>query len=231
MAVFGESEASRAAPETWWFPFFAPTGTQQTFDVRVTDTITTDDRTRVLNENAQLTVAMLPAAGSGCTVRIVRPPDADAQPGDDPEHGRNLILRWIQGWSEQNPDGLTVTPDRLLVKDADVLRGPWRVGDRFTVSGFGALFLFKLYRAVGFAHWEVVNVTRSGVDLRVEFWFGETGPAVRGDGTLSFRNDAQGITRIDAEWRRSDGYERHAVKLVAERTAIGPAPMTNQGRP
>lgn len=213
---FHEPASAATANATWWFPFFTPTGTQQSFDIVVSDDVTINEHTRNITDRARLTVDLLPAPDQGCIVQIVRPEDL----ADNDERQQNQILHWIQGWSERNPDGLAVTPDRLLVRGADVLQGPWHKGDRFTIGGFGAIFFVFYLQAVGFSHWEVTNVSATGADLHVEFWFGESGPAVRGSGDASFRNDANGLTRIDATWRRSDGRETHNVKLTAERSAI-----------
>lgn len=210
------ARATQLDRPSWWYPYFIRTDTLQDFRVRVNDVVTTANRSIEVSEEAQFTVWIAPRPGNepGCIVSIV-PPDAEAQPLPD-----NLTQTCITNWASTNHDGITVTPSALLVRDASLFQGPWRAGDRFTVAGFAYVFFVVEIKAIGFAHFTVAEVRGTEVRLTFDFWVGESGPAIRGVGTLAFAHDDGGITRVEAHWKRCGGDETREVDLVVNRTGI-----------
>lgn len=211
--VVATPEPATVARPSWWIPFFAARHTRQTFELTVQDVLSTAKCTWTESERTVFDVTVVPDDADGCIVCLSPPKQVES------ERDPSLAFAWLTMWSEQNPDGLRVTPTALAVQDADVLRGPWHVGDRFSLFGFALVFWVQ---AVGFVHFEVADLAPTACTLRFEMWFGATGPAVRGAGSIRFENDALGVTCITAHWTRSDDELTHDVVLEVHRTAVAP---------
>jgi hypothetical protein len=202
--------------QCWWFPSDIPAQTAYRYHMTL-DAVVTDRRgTTKVAEQTDFTVAVLPAepGESGCVVRMLPPDPAATAPIGLTE----LFVRWV---ANANPDGVRATANAVLAHDVPLLRGPWRTGDRFSVFGFGAwsFLLFSDY-IVGTVHFDVVTVTPTSAELTFAFWAGRTGPALRGDGELTFESDEKGVTAIRAKWNRTFGAEKREARLTITRTAI-----------
>jgi hypothetical protein len=203
--------------QCWWFPSDIPAQTAYRYHMTL-DAVITDRRgTTKVAEQTDFAVAVLPAEPGepGCIVRMLPPdPSSEAATGVTP-----LFVRWI---AAANPDGVLVTRSEVLAHDVPLFRGPWRAGDRFSVFGLGAwtLLLFSDY-IVGTVHFDVVAVTPTSAKLTFGFWAGRTGPALRGNGELTFESDEKGVTAIRAVWNRTFGAEKREARLTITRTGIG----------
>jgi hypothetical protein len=179
--------------------------------------VSVGERQAEVHEEADFTVGILPAAPGkrGCVVRLL-PLNAEETDKTPP-----LIHLYVSALSRAHPDGLWVNPDEVCVDDAPLLRGPWRKGDRFTVFGFGAwVFLVFNDHLFGTVHLEVDSVTAATAHLKYQFWSGRSGPAVHGEGEVTFENDAEGITAVQVNWTRTLGREKREVRLVIKRTGV-----------
>ncbi len=205
----------------WWFPHDIPTGRSQDFEVVVDEQIESGGRTRSVHDGASFTVAILPGtSGEGCRVRIVETRETD-------ESAQSLTAIWLRGLTAFNPRGVDVGPSSVSMNGGDLLRGPWRQGDRFSIAGF--VWFFGLI--TGVTHYEVTEVNQHDVVLSFSFWVGapgdpsraeDAGPEVAGDGTLRLARDAAGIVQVSADWKRTHGDEQRRVQLRIRRTADRP---------
>ncbi len=208
--------ADEAPRQCWWFPSDIPAQTAYRYHMTL-DTVITDRRgTTKVAEQTDFAVAVLPAEPGepGCIVRMLPPdPSSEAAIGVT-----ELFIRWI---AAANPDGVRVTRSEVLAHGVPLFRGPWRAGDRFSVFGFGAwaLLLFSDYM-VGAVHFDVVGVTPTKAELTFGFWAGRTGPALRGNGEVTFESDEKGVTAIRAMWNRTFGAEKREARLTISRTGI-----------
>ena len=167
-----------AAP-SWWFRYDAPTGVAQTFHATLEATATDGQQKSTVQEEADFTVAILPAnAGQpGCVIRLLPPPAQDA--GET----KPLIHLYLSALSAANPDGLWVSPSEICVCDAPLLRGPWSCGRSIHHLRLRRWVLVVLNDyAFGTAHFEVDLVTSTEARLNYVFWAGRSGPALRGEG-------------------------------------------------
>ncbi len=211
--------AQSSPSRSWWFPSDINTETEHRFHISVHAVITEEGRTRRDDAETDFSVHIVSPPGDrpSLVVRLVPPPlKAD-------DHASSLLELWLSGWAAGNPDGIMVTSKDLLVGGAPLLRGRWHAGERFTIGGFGFLWmpLFGVaQRTMGFVHVDVDAIGATTADLKFEFWMGRSGPALRGTGTLSFNRDAKGMTSVHATWTRTYGNEKRDVKIAVSRTSV-----------
>lgn len=218
LTIHDGGDPQRPARAEWWFPHDIPTGRAQDFEIVVDEQIESGGRTRSVHDGAHFTVAILPrTSGEGCRVRIIETREIE-------EGAYGLAAIWLRGLTAFNPRGVDVGPSSISMNGGDILRGPWREGDRFTIAGF--VWFFGL--VTGFTHYDVAEVGDDFVVLSYSFWVGgagspsgdtdDGGPEVTGDGTLRLTSDAAGISEVRADWQRKHGDEQRRVQLRIRRT-------------
>lgn len=210
------------AAGAWWFPWDIHAEQRQRFRIVVDDTVTVRETTSQEHDAAEFGVRIRPRPHGqpGVVVKLAEP-NQPLTETEEEHRAASLAWRWISRWTPANPDGLTVTPDAIMVRDAALLHGPWRVGERSRVLGFAALLVVPLAygQVFGFLDYEVRSVGPRGATLGLDFWLGSKGPEVRGSGELSFACDSRGITEVRAHWRRTDRSATREVDLRVTRTS------------
>ncbi|MFQ5412811.1 MAG: hypothetical protein ACE5EC_10965 [Phycisphaerae bacterium] len=159
-------------------------------------------------QNASFTVSIRKDADKpGSIVRLYKVADV----------GESGLASWLSMHIRPDGRGLRVTKDEVFFREGLLVRGPWRRGDRFSVITLAFAFFDK---AVGVGHYDVLSVDDDSIHLASEFWFGRSGPELRGEGDLRFTKDARGLTsaRFKARWTREDA--KHEFNLSLSRKRI-----------
>ena len=206
----GERNVDR---DSWWFPSEIATGKDYRFRLEFKLSRTGVGRSTPIEESFEVIFEVRrPEAGEGgCIVRL-KPPEIKGR-------ATGPMSSWLTGVAYAFPQGIHVSETGIMIDGAPLLRGPWRKGDRPT---FITVFLSVLFpNAIGVIHADVVDANSKGAHLALEFWAGESGPEMRGDGRLRFESDRLGLTFAELNWTWKDRAGGVKNTLSISRTGIG----------
>ena len=202
-----EQESARDdVVRSWWFPDEMPAGSEIDYHLEFR-TAWNGRAERESQGDFTLLIGVEPGK-PGRTVRM-KPPEEDEELG-------GIVSMWLRGLQFFNEKGLRVTEKDVWLRDAPLLRGPWRAGDRISFGSF--IFFFRTFLSV--THVEVKAADPTHATLAFEFWGGEPLPTTSGRGELTLTSDDDGITKLRVKWKWNARQADMEGSVLLSRTRI-----------
>ncbi len=207
----------QATKTAWSFPSTFEPGKRYDYLVSCSVDLQENGQPRHFEQQATFTVCVSRAKDKpGCILRLCEV----AKPFE------SGLASFLDGFvdKEGTDAGLRITPDEVFFREGPLLRGPWKRGDRFSMFTFLSL-LFA--RQIGVSHLEVRSADAAEVHLDSDFWMGESGPQVTGEGSVIFVKDGRGLTRvrIDSHWS-GEGLRCKLSALIERKRIYEPSAAT-----
>lgn len=207
ISPWAEQEAARDdVARSWWFPDEMPAGSEIDYHIEYRSAWTHRAGTESQGDFTLL-IGVEPGK-PGCTVRM-------KLLKDDQELGGAVAI-WLRGLYVLNEKGVRVSEKDVLLRDAPLLRGPWRAGDRISFGSF--IFFFRTF--LNAIHVEVKAADPNHATFAFEFWAGDPFPTSRGHGELALTSDDDEITKLHAKWKWNARHTDMEGGIVLSRTRV-----------
>lgn len=194
----------QSVEKSWWLPYDMPTGVAQEFHLTFTRDRTARGQDLDASEQMDFTVEVLPVKnGPGCIARL-------RSPGWEHDSAYHMEL-YLNTLAFVNPEGLRLSDKHVVLFNIAFLRGPWSVGDQFTV--------ISSFPVASAAHFDVISASPERVHLTCEFGT-HLDAEFSGTGDLWMENDKRGITAVRATWKWKSKHAREEGELRISRTRI-----------